>query len=433
MIVLECAPNNSPQRLSSNLVMIEMVILVLVFISFVMIITEDIIHINKAKTTLFFGTLCWILAFIFPLHGSSTEQINNELNHNLLEIATLWLFLMAAMTFVAYLNSKGFISALVQRLLPKKISERGLMFIVAIFAFVFSSFADNVTATLVSIAVIINLQLDVKKRLKYATLIIFAVNSGGVSLITGDVTTLMIFLDDKVTIGNLLILVIPSLLGVLTLATLLSLKLSGSVELAQSRMKIERNDIIIAVIFLFTISGTLLANVLYQIPPVLSFLFGLSVMFLTANFLQRHTNQNILNYVREVEYDALLFFLGVLLIVGILKEVGVLSGFTVLYNYMPATQVNYLVGLMSAVIDNVPLTAALLKADVNMQVTEWLTLTYATGVGGSILVIGSAAGIIAMSKIKELNFISYLRNVGYLITAYSVGYVAVYFAANWYV
>ncbi len=411
--------------------MINNIILLLVVISFIMIITEDLIHINKAKTTLFFGTLCWILAFIFPINHNSAIETNHQLNENLLEIATLWLFLMSAMTFVAYLNSKGFISALVQRILPEKISERGLMFVIAIFAFVFSSFADNVTATLVSITVVMNLQLEIKKRLKYATLIIFAVNSGGVSLITGDVTTLMIFLEGKVTISNLLILVVPSFLGVLTLATLLSFKLSGTVQLTQTRFKIETADIIIALIFVMTISGTLLANVMFQIPPVLSFLFGLSVMFLVANVLPNKNNKDVLNYVREVEYDALLFFLGVLLLVGILKEIGVLSGFTELYQYLPPMQVNYIVGFMSSIIDNVPLTAALLKADVEMKVTEWLMLTYATGVGGSILVIGSAAGIIAMSKINESNFISYLRNIGYLTIAYTVGYLGVYFSANW--
>ena len=107
--------------------MINTIILILVIISFIMIITEDLIHINKAKTTLFFGTLCWILAFIFPINSNDSIQTNHQLNENLLEIATLWLFLMSAMTFVAYLNSKGFISALVQRILPKSISERGLM------------------------------------------------------------------------------------------------------------------------------------------------------------------------------------------------------------------------------------------------------------------------------------------------------------------
>ena len=412
-------------------IMINTIILILVIISFIMIITEDLIHINKAKTTLFFGTLCWILAFIFPINSNDSIQTNHQLNENLLEIATLWLFLMSAMTFVAYLNSKGFISALVQRILPKSISERGLMFVIAIFAFVFSSFADNVTATLVAIAVVMNLQLEVKKRLKYATLIVFSVNSGGVSLITGDVTTLMIFLENKVTISNLLILILPSFLGVLTLASLLSFGLSGNVQLSHTRLKIEKPDIIIAIIFMLTISGTLLLNVFFQIPPVLSFLFGLSVMFLVANMLPKKKNEDVLHYIREVEYDALLFFLGVLLLVGILKEIGVLSGFTELYEFLPAIQVNYIVGFMSSVIDNVPLTAALLKADVEMKVTEWLMLTYATGVGGSILVIGSAAGIIAMSKIKELSFISYLRNIGYLTIAYTVGYIGVYFAANW--
>jgi len=411
--------------------MINTIILILVIISFIMIITEDLIHINKAKTTLFFGTLCWILAFIFPINSNDSIQTNHQLNENLLEIATLWLFLMSAMTFVAYLNSKGFISALVQRILPKSISERGLMFVIAIFAFVFSSFADNVTATLVAIAVVLNLQLEVRKRLKYATLIVFSVNSGGVSLITGDVTTLMIFLENKVTISNLLILILPSFLGVLTLASLLSFGLSGNVQLSQTRLKIEKPDIIIAIIFMLTISGTLLLNVFFQIPPVLSFLFGLSVMFLVANMLPKKKNEDVLHYIREVEYDALLFFLGVLLLVGILKEIGVLSGFTELYEFLPAMQVNYIVGFMSSVIDNVPLTAALLKADVEMKVTEWLMLTYATGVGGSILVIGSAAGIIAMSKIKELSFMSYLRNIGYLTIAYTVGYIGVYFAANW--
>jgi len=213
---------------------------------------------------------------------------------------------------------------------------------------------------------------------------------------------------------------------------LLSLKLKGTVELEQTRIKIEKTDITIALIFVTTILGTLIANVLYHIPPVLSFLFGLSFMFLVANFLQRKKNQDVMNYIREVEFDALLFFLGVLLLVGILKEIGVLNSFTVLYQHLPAIEVNYLVGFMSSVIDNVPLTAALLKADVDMKVTEWLTLTYATGVGGSILVIGSAAGIIAMSKVKELNFVSYMRNALYLTFSYSVGYVAVYYAANWY-
>ncbi len=407
--------------------MLSTIILALVVLAFVLIVIEDLIHVNKAKTTLFFGTLCWILAFVFPMHGASSEQINEQLNHNLLEIATLWLFLMSTMTFVAYLNSKGFISQVVQRILPSELSERRLMFIIAAFAFVFSSFADNVTATLVSIAVIASLKMDAKKRVKYATLVIFAVNSGGVSLITGDVTTLMFFLAGKVTISDLLTLVLPSFFAVAVMAIMLSFGLKDRIVIEKSKKIIEKSDIAIAGIFALTIASTLVLNILYQIPPVLTFLFGLGFMFLSAQFLQRKkATQSILNYVREVEFETLLFFLGVLLLVGIMKEIGVLTNITHLYEYLPPLQANYLMGLTSALIDNVPLTAALLKADLAMTTGEWLLLTYATGVGGSILIIGSAAGIIAMSKVKELTFGTYFRMAGYLLFAYSLGYAGVY-------
>ena len=398
------------------------VIGILAIVAFLMVVLEEVIHINKAKSTLFIGTLCWILAYVFPIHGVPASEISEQLNENLLEIATLWLFLMSAMTFVAYLNSKGFISSLVQRLLPSELHERTLMVILGCFAFIFSSFADNVTATLVSLAVITSLKIEARKRLKYATLIIFAVNSGGVSLITGDVTTLMIFLAGKVSIPNLLLLVGPSLCGVIVLAAMMSVRMRGRVTFSAETKPIERTDIIISIIFIATIFSTLLLNAFFQVPPVLTFMFGLSCMFLVAQYLLRKTDRSILNYIREIEFDTLLFFVGILLIVGILKEIRLLDYLTSLYDFMPVEYANFLLGISSALIDNVPLTAAVLKANVDMNMASWLSMTYATGVGGSMLVIGSAAGIIAMSKVKELNFISYLSMFGYLLVAYSVGY-----------
>jgi len=408
--------------------MLTGILLGLVALAFVLIVIEDIIHVNKAKTTLFFGTLCWILLFIFAGSDSSREHVQHQLEHNLLEIATLWLFLMSTMTFVAYLNSKGFIAQIVQRALPSNLSERRLMFIVASFAFVFSSFADNVTATLVSIAVISSVKLEAAKKLRYGTLIVFAVNSGGVSLITGDVTTLMFFLADKVTIANLLLLVVPAFTSVAVLAMMLSRGMNQQLVVEKSKKPIAKTDMTIAGIFVSTISATLFLNVMYAIPPVLTFLFGLAVMFLVAQVLMRKkATQSIINYVREVEFETLLFFLGVLLLVGVLKEVKFLQHFTELYTVLSPLHANYLMGISSALIDNVPLTAALLKAELTMTPAEWLLLTYATGVGGSLLIIGSAAGIIAMSKLKELTFGSYLKMGGYLLFCYSLGYAGVYF------
>lgn len=412
--------------------MLTTILLTFVAIAFVLIVLEDIIHVNKAKTTLFFGTLCWMLLFIFPLDGHDASHVQEQLEHNLLEIATLWLFLMSTMTFVAYLNSKGYIANLVQKVLPESMTERKLMFILGTFSFVFSSFADNVTATLVSIAVISGVHLEPIKKIKYGALIVFAVNSGGVSLITGDVTTLMFFLDEKVTIPHLLLLVPPSLTAVYLLALMLSRGMDKPLTVTKAEYLIEKEDHIIATLFASTILGCLAMNILFNIPPVLTFLFGLGTMFLTARFLFRHKRQqrHILSFIRDVEFETLLFFLGVLLLVGVLKELHFLKNFTNLYEVMPPVQANFLMGISSALIDNVPLTAALLKAELVMTNAEWLLLAYAVGVGGSLLVIGSAAGIIAMSKIKELTFGNYLKLFAYLFVSFCVGYTGVYFTGQ---
>lgn len=401
----------------------QTLIICLSILALLLVIFEETIHINKAKTTLFLGSLCWLIFYVWPDSMLVSEHITDSLNENLLEIASLWLFLMSAMTFVAYLNSRGFISSIVQSLLPNQITERKLLIFLGLAAFLFSSLADNVTATLVSVAVITQLKISIKKQLKYAALVVFSVNSGGVSLITGDVTTLMIFLADKVTIVSLLKLILPALAGVLTLALLLSSNMKELVVLNTEAKEIQTADKIIAAIFLMTVIATLSFNVLFHVPPVLTFLFGLSLMFLCGHFVNLpKTNPSVLNYIREIEFDTLLFFLGILLIVGALKILNVLDNIASLYEHVPASVANYLLGISSALVDNVPLTAAVLKADVTMSPSEWLSVTYAMGVGGSLLIIGSAAGIIAMSKVKELNFISYLRMFLRLLIAYSVGY-----------
>jgi len=396
------------------------------------VIFEEQIGINKAKVTLFFGTFSWALLFIFSGHGVAHQKIITGLGENIGDIASLWLFLVAAMTFVAYLNKKGLIENMIYILLPEKISERALMMLTGIFCFVFSSLADNITATLVSITLITSLNLPPKKLVRFAVLVVFSVNSGGVSLITGDVTTLMIFLANKVNIQDLLWLVLPALSMVILLSFILSFGLSGEVNVSKRRSKVRKLDIAIAILFLLTIISTIFGNFFFQIPPVLTFLFGLSIMFLLAQFFQDHQDeQSVLEYIRYIEFETLLFFLGILLIVGMLKEVGVLDQISTLYNLIPAVYANYLTGLLSAMIDNVPLTAALLKADLNMGLADWMGLTYAVGVGGSLLVIGSAAGVVAMSKVSPLTFGSYFRYSFWLLLAYTIGYIGVYYLGLW--
>lgn len=399
------------------------ILLCLVAMGFVSIVIEDVVHINKAKTTLFFGSLVWMLYFILPIsHHSAAERIS-LLNENLLDVATLWLFLMAAMTFVAYLSAKGIIEALVSRLMPTQVSERKLMYLTGLFGFVFSSFADNITATLVCISFLMSLRLDADRLMRYLVLIIFSVNAGGAALITGDVTTLMIFLAGKVSIPNLMLISVPAFAAVMVLAFVLSRPLKEQLSFSKTVTRLSRGDKLVTGLFMLTILGTLLLNVSFGIPPVLCFLFGLSMMFLVVQFLNR--DEEVLEYVRHIEFDTLLFFLGVLLLVGMLKELQVLDYFPMLYQIVPVWLANFLMGMVSSLLDNVPLTAALLKSGIEMGLADWLTLTYSVGVGGSLLVIGSAAGVVAMSKIEILTFGRYLKFSGHLLVAYAIGFAAV--------
>lgn len=260
-------------------------------------------------------------------------------------------------------------------------------------------------------------------------MVVFAVNSGGVSLITGDVTTLMIFLADKVAIQNLLWLALPSFISVMFLATMLSFGLKGELIIDGGERRYDRVGMSIAVLFLCTILATIILNILAGVPPVLTFLFGLSIMFLIGRFFHDDDDddrENMLDYIRVIEFDTLLFFLGILLLVGMLKEIGVLDNLVKIYDMLPPLQANYVMGLLSSLVDNVPLTAALLKANLDMSAASWLSLTYGVGVGGSLLIIGSAAGIVAMSKIEEVTFLSYMKYTVFLLLAYSLGFAGCY-------
>jgi Na+/H+ antiporter NhaD/arsenite permease-like protein len=390
------------------------------------VIFEEVIHINKAKITLLFGTLSWILLFVFSPSSESRQIIDHNLRENLADISSLWLFLVAAMTFVAYLNKKGLIANLLHRAMPSSISERKLLFFTAIFSFIFSSLADNITATLVSIALILSLSLPANKTIRSAVLVVFAVNSGGVSLITGDVTTLMIFLADKVSILNLLWLSLPSFVAVMALTLMMSIGMNGTVRIKQQKLEIRKLDYGIAAIFLCTILLTIVGNVLFEIPPVLSFFAGLSVMFIVARLCNDDDEHDpILEYIRYIEFDTLLFFLGILLLVGMLEQIHALDFLVTLYQYVPPLYANYIMGITSAAEDNMPLTAVLPKTGIEMDLPSWLGLTYAVGVGGSLLVIGSAAGIVTMSKVPGLSFARYAKYGLLLLLAYTLGYVLV--------
>lgn len=403
--------------------MLEALILGMAALALLGIILEEVIHLNKAKTTLFLGCLSWMALFIHAKTINNLASIHVMLDENLLEIANLWLFLMASMTFVAYLNARGLVSELVQRIMPGQLHVRHLIILLSVFSLVLSMVCDNITATLVGIGVVQAFELNTKEKIKLSVLTVFAVNSGGVMLITGDVTTLMIFSEGYVTITNLLRLFLPSIVGVALLAICMGIGKNRKVTATNRVHEIQWLDLAIAAIFVCTIVSTMALNLMFGVPPVLTFLTGLSVMFLIGSAVHTHSEQiGILEYVRQIQFDTLLFFLGILLLVGALKEIGVLVWFADAFMSVDPLWSSYGTGVLSSLLDNVPLTAALLKAHPELSQNQWLALTYAVGVGGSLLVIGSAAGIVAMSRIKELTFVQYARYLPFLLLAYSAGY-----------
>jgi Na+/H+ antiporter NhaD/arsenite permease-like protein len=398
--------------------MIELIIGIAI-LGFLSIIFEDLTHIDKAKSTLFFGTLAWLIYFI-GTHGELGLAVHESFNENLLDIASLWLFLFAAMTFVAYLSEKGVIQTVASWLLPAHIGKKTLLLFVGGFAFLFSSLADNITATLVSLALINGLALKPAEKIRYAVAVVYGVNAGGVSLITGDVTTLMIFLANKVAIADLLGLILPSFISVMILCSLLSFGVQGELEVEKKENTLDLVDWIISGLFFLTILLVIFSNVLFGVPPVLTFLFGLGLMFMVAQFIDK--DEPMLDYIRKIEFDTLLFFLGVLLLVGILKEVHALDSILLIYKHWSPMIANYALGIVSAIFDNVPLTSALLKSGIDMSTNDWLTLTFSVGVGGAMLAIGSAAGVVAMNKVEGLTFLQYLKFTPALLVAYTCGY-----------
>jgi len=414
---------------------LQFILLGLFVVTFIAIIFEEQIRYEKFKTSMFAGTLAWILILVDGhfIGEEAFHKAEHAFNEYFLEVAILWLFLISAMTFVAYLDKREFIENSIKKALPKYLSDKKFLFIIGAFTFIFSGVADNLTATLVALSIVLVTmkKSDGETFIKFAIMIIFSANAGGLPLITGDVTTLMIFVAEKISMLELLELYIPAVITTAILYLYLARYLSGNIIVDKTNVVINKLDTKIAVIFLLTIVSILTGHVFFHLPPVLVFLTGLSVMFLVIAKDKKLTQNEIkvLDFVRHSEFDALFFFLGVLLLVGALKEVGMLGKLALLYEYIPSELATYSIGMLSAIVDNIPITAAMLKADLPIDDTGWMLMTYAVGIGGSLLVIGSAAGVVAMSKVSSLTFKAYLKFTPVIFVLYTLGYGITYLIA----
>ena len=439
-------------------------IVIVFIIGYLAIASEHRIHINKAASALFIGVVCWTLYTISvdtitPSnsvpgwfadkigHGTaSIEHLNREylvegqLLHLLAEIAQILFFLMGAMTIVELVDAHEGFALITQRIRTK--NQVSLLWLVGWITFFASAVLDNLTTTIVMVSLLRKLVHETELRRFYAGIVIIAANAGGAWSVIGDVTTTMLWVKDKIgTVETTTHLFLASVACLLVPLLVMSRGMKGDLPDAPqiSTSKHEKNlKPWHQLLFLSLGIGGLLSvpvfKFLTHLPPFMGMILALSVLWLISEMVKHtldektRTSTGVLAVLQRIDMSSILFFLGILLAVGALSATGLLGGLANwLTNAIPSNSlIAILIGLLSAVVDNVPLVAAGIEM---YQMPEndsfWMMLAYCAGTGGSCLIIGSAAGVAAMG-LEHINFMWYLRKIApWALLGYIAG-IAVY-------
>jgi Na+/H+ antiporter NhaD/arsenite permease-like protein len=404
-------------------------LLVIFVVGYYFIAAEEKYHINKAKPALFTGTFMFmLLGAYYALNGLDFSAFDTEVAHLILEIAEIFFFLFVAMTFIEALIERNVFDALKEKLLKAGYNYKQLFWVTGILAFFISPVADNLTTALILSTVLITIEKENKAFLVPAAInIVVAANAGGAWSPFGDITTLMAWSAGKGVFTDFLFLFPSAILGWGATAFLLSRfvpdatpkKIEG-VEAVQ----IHKGGKVIIFLGVLTILMAVLGKQLMHLPPMWGMLFGLSLLQLYAYTLKKYHDHDIQIYksVAKIENDTLLFFFGILAAVGALHFAGFLGHAVKLYDMFDPTYVNIGVGFLSAVVDNVPVMSAVLKASPDIELAQWMLVTLTAGVGGSLISFGSAAGVGVMGKLHGIyTFSSHMKFawtifVGYVIS-----------------
>jgi Na+/H+ antiporter NhaD/arsenite permease-like protein len=404
-------------------------LLAIFVVGYYFIAAEEKYHINKAKPALFTGTFMFmLLGGYYALNGLNFAAFDTEIAHLILEIAEIFFFLFVAMTFIEALIERNVFDALKEKLLNAGYGYRQLFWVTGLLAFFISPVADNLTTALILSTVLLTIEKDNKAFLVPAAInVVVAANAGGAWSPFGDITTLMAWSAGKGAFVDFLFLFPTAILGWGVTAFLLSRFVPEGLP-----KKIEGADPVVihkggrVIIFLgvFTIAIAVLGKQFMHLPPMWGMLFGLSLLQLYAYTLKKYHDHDIEIYksVSKIENDTLLFFFGILAAVGALHFAGFLGHAVKLYDMFDPTYVNVGVGFLSAIVDNVPVMSAVLKASPDLPLAQWLLVTLTAGVGGSLISFGSAAGVGVMGKLHGVyTFGSHMKLswtilVGYIVS-----------------
>lgn len=410
-------------------------LLVLIFIvGYAAIVMEHKLSINKSASALLTGVLCWT---IVALVSTNIEETQHHLNEHLSEIAGILFFLMGAMTIVELIATYGGFEIITDKITTT--SQSRLLWIISMITFFMSALLDNLTTTIVMAALVSKIVHDSKLRLMYVGLIVIAANAGGAWSPIGDVTTTMLWIGGQISTINIISqLFLPSFISLLIPTYVLSTQMKGVLPKPLGRKENATHahgDFGKKTIFWVGLIGLLSVPVfksLTHLPPFMGMLLALGAIWVVSELLLKDKEEHvkstlsIFRVLEKIDLPSILFFLGILLSVGALQTMGMLSSAAdwLTDNVKNQTVVVTVIGLLSAIVDNVPLVAAAMGMygleQFPMDDPFWELLAFCAGTGGSILIIGSAAGVAAMG-IAKIEFFWYLKKMSWLAL---IGYFA---------
>ena len=427
---------------------LTLVIIIVFVVGYICIATESLLKINKAAIALLMCVACWTLLMTAPgsfypsiAPDGLLGHISEVIEHHLGDAAGTLFFLMGAMTIVEIVDSNGGFNFVRDAL--KTRSKRKLMWRVAFMTFFLSAILDNLTTSIVMIMVLRKLVQSHADRLIYAALIVIAANSGGAFSPIGDVTTIMLWIKGVITTQGVLTEVfIPSLVSMVIPAFILQYSLSGKFDKSQnlpaadvSQFTKRQRDII----FWLGVGGLVFVPIfktITHLPPFMGILLVLGVLWTVTEIFHHNTSEDdtmakrVSDLLSRIDLSTIMFFLGILMAVAVLQEIGVLTrlgeGLNETFNgnhYL----VTGIIGVLSSIVDNVPLVAGCMGmypvqpvGDMAVDGIFWQLLAYCAGVGGSMLIIGSAAGVVVMG-LEKITFGWYMKKITWIAF---VGYLA---------
>ena len=390
-------------------------------LAYALVIAEEFTHLRKSVPVIFGAGVIWaIIAQQYV--GGMDHEVQEAVKDFLVEFAELFLFLLAAMTYVNSMSERGVFEALRSWLVRHRFTYRQLFWITGVISFFLSPVIDNLTTALVMGAVVLAVGKDNARFISLACInIVVAANAGGAFSPFGDITTLMVWQKGLVEFGTFFSLFIPSAVNYLIPAVAMSFAVgTDKPSVAGEQVAMKRGAKRIIFLFMCTIATAVSFHNFLHLPPFLGMMTGLAYLKVFGHYLsQTHVpasadtpgygqagDVQAFDSFREVaraEWDTLLFFFGVIMCVGGLGFIGYLNLMsTYLYIEMGPTFANTMVGILSAVIDNIPVMVAVLQMNPTMDMTQWLLVTLTAGVGGSMLSIGSAAGVALMGQARGL-------------------------------